>query len=243
MKYYLKWAVVVTILCVVLSTTASGHEMYYVPNGPSTYITYPLKFYDTTSYYGPELKVYTYFPNTTAGNKYSSQYQAGVSAWSGMHNGTVLITTQYVSSYSNSNVNITVMTDSLRTAHNISPNTLGYSILFGMDGSMIKTYAQASSQTYIKSATILLTDDLTDFGYGSITTSELNNRIQKTTAHEIGHAIGLGPPHTYYPIPATTPSVMKQGFYSTDATNPIPKTPAAHDKSDLYKKYYQNLST
>ena len=218
MKYYLKWAVVVTILCVVLSTTASGHEIYFVPNGPSTYITYPLKFYDTTSYYGPELKVYTYFPNTTAGNKYSSQYQAGVSAWSGMHNGTVLITTQYVSSYSNSNVNIT-------------------------DGSMIKTYAQASSQTYIKSATVLLTDDLTDFGYGSITTSELNNRIQKTTAHEIGHAIGLGHPHTYYPLPATTPSVMKQGFYSTDATNPIPKTPAAHDKSDLYKKYYQNLST
>jgi len=211
-KYsYVLFCMIISIL-MISSFYVSAHEIFYNGSTPA-----PLKWYDV-SYRTANLKMNGDYLSID----YSPQYYSVRVAWPNASSRVSVTNSSFYGS------NVDLATASENTWDNRFGIPYGYYVygvcdMVSTDGYQLNSYSNANvSSKLIKYAGILLTPYTDEF--------DNSTQMRFVMVHEIGHALGLGHPNTYYFV-TNDASVMRQG---TTETYYAPQT---HDINDLNNKY------
>ena len=180
------------------ATPASWHELY-----PGC----PLRIQDLNSDSGPLLHVdYKYLRNDDTPAHYYDCAIAAINAWDGFANVTDGGCNQFVPA----NMNISFRcSESIWSDLGLSSSTLGFTWIVDSEGDNLLTATDfENSSGIIRLAIIYMNPSGTIFYSGAFNTTMVTNRIQKTMVHEIGHAMGLGPPDVHLIIQSPLPLIQ-----------------------------------
>ena len=237
MKVKLKLCVVLLMVALLISNCVMGvfaHEIFVNSSGVPIVMT----FQDVNTSGAPALRVYYGYMHDHGPSIYYSNAINAINSWNGI--GTKGVTVSIESQnqiFGGGGQNITIKTDAtVWDEYNMDDRVLGFTVIKDTNSQKIENWQQAAASTKkISVAFIYLNPSADVFSLGTTNQTVINNRIQKTIAHEIGHAMGLGHPDTTYDIISTaTYSLMRQGFPDQVRSGLVPQN---HEKSDIYNKY------